>query len=180
MNKLVLLLVGVAVVTSGVFFIASKKGPGKVDTNVIQNTNTVLTANFKVPICDQIPKSVIEKALGKTVTETKPISLSRVNICEYFTNKESRIHIGLNRGSYDKVKAGESSMEEVKIEKDPSIKAEHYIVIPIPEPTIVNITIKINEDLYLVIDNGISKDYSRKQVVAVASNIVKHLSSSSK
>lgn len=140
-----------------------------------QNTNAVLTVDFKTPVCDQIPQSVVEKALGKKVTEVKSTMAGITNMCKYYTDKENYIEIRLNKLNYENQKTGQSAMEEAKIETDSSIKAEHFMVIPIPQPSIVNIIIKINDNLLLTVENGLSTEYSKKQVVAVASNAVKHL-----
>jgi len=178
MKKYFLLLVSVGIVVVGAFIFINSKTKNTTDntgTNVARNTNSVITADFNTHICDQIPKNLIEKALGKTVTEIEPTSGNVTNTCDYYTNKENHITIRLNKLNYENQKSGQSGIKGVETETDSSISAEHFIVIPNQQPTIVNIIIKINDSLLLTVENGLSTEYSKKQMVTVASEVVNYL-----
>ncbi|MFZ6015075.1 MAG: hypothetical protein ACOYUZ_01840 [Patescibacteria group bacterium] len=135
----------------------------------------VLSLDFKVPICDQVPKSVIEKAAGKAVTEVKPKTGNITNTCDYVIDKNNTITLRLNKLSYENQKAGQSGMEGVAIETDSSIKAEHFIVDPPTEIVMASVLIKAGENTILTAEKGMSPDITKKQIIAVAAGAVNHL-----
>lgn len=179
MKKYLLPLVGIGIAASLFFVINPKNNIDKQEASVVQTKNGSISAKFSIPICDQIPKDIVEKALGKTVTEIKPTSGNITNVCDFYTDQENHITARLNKLNYDNQKSGQGDSKDITIETDPSIRAEHFIVIPNQQPTIVNIVIKVNDNLLLTIENGLSTEYSKKQIIEVASAIVKHLISDS-
>jgi hypothetical protein len=179
-SKFLLPLVGIGIVAVAIiFYITSGNNTGIKGTNIVQNKNNALTVDFNTQVCDQIPKNIVERALGKAIIETKPTSGNITNVCDYFTNKENHITIRLNKLNYENQESGQSGMKDIKIETDLSIGAEHFIVIPTQQQTIVNILIKVNDNLLLTVENGLSTEYSKKQIIAVASDVVKYLISNS-
>lgn len=44
--------------------------------------------SFGVSVCDEVPKSLVEKVLGQTVETTEDNSIAASTGCTYFTNKE--------------------------------------------------------------------------------------------
>ncbi len=179
MKKNLLPLIGIGIVVLTFFVFNSKNNTDKKDTNVVQDKNSAISVKFSTPICDQIPKNIVEEALKKKVEEIKLTSGNITNVCDFYTDQENHLTVRLNKLNYDNQKSGQSDSKDIAIETDPSIRAEHFIVIPNQQPTIVNIVIKVNDNLLLTIENGLSTEYSKKQIIEVASAIVRHLSSDS-
>lgn len=142
--------------------------------NVSENKRMMVDAN--VSLCEQVPAEIVGNALGMKVVNTKLSDGNITNTCDYYTDEKNWITVRLNRLNFENQKTGQSGMDEVKIETDPKIGAEHFIVIP-PVDKMISITIKVEENLLLTVENGLSEAYSRPQVIDVAAAIVDFLAS---
>lgn len=154
-----------------------KSGVENVERNN-QFSDGRLVVDMEVPICQQVPGDVVGKALGMEIINTDSVVGNITNSCKYFTDDTNYIGIRLNRLNYENQKSGQSGIDDIKIETDSSIDAEHFIVLP-PVNEVVNIIVKVDENLILTVENGLSTQYSRVQVIGVASAVVNHLQNSS-
>jgi hypothetical protein len=84
--------------------------------------------SFGIAVCDEVPKSVVEKAIGKTVESTEDKSSNDTTGCTYYTNKAKLEHILIQVSflSAESQKKGQTVLDRT-ISTDNTIPMENFI-----------------------------------------------------
>lgn len=167
----------VAVIGGVIYFQTSKTYNNKNDLSGSKKTTTKKPINieFTQPICDQVPASVVAKALNTTIKKTVPTTGSITNICKYYLADGSYINIRLNKLNYETQKIGNAD-SGAKVGSSSAVKAENFTVTP-PTGELHSVVIKVYENLILTVERGSAATLSDKQIISIASNVVSHLQS---
>jgi len=156
--------VGVAIVMLGA--VAAFFAYGNKESNNGENKQKNSSINLSEPLCDQIPSSVIEDAIGKKIINTDQTNNSTTSTCNYYVDATHFIALRLNNLSYETQKKGQIVLDR-KIITNPAIKAEHFIAIQ-DDGLINDIVLKINDSLFIAIDRSSGTTFSEDDMTSLA------------
>jgi hypothetical protein len=138
MNKFIPYIIVGVVMIAGIGYILRPGGQKVINPPTEQITaNTISTKankpmegqdSFGLAVCDEVPKSLVEKTIGKTVEETEDKSSNTSTGCTYYTNKAKLEHI-LIQVSYlsaENQKKGQQALGRT-IVTNGAIPIEHFI-----------------------------------------------------
>lgn len=135
-----------------------------------------IVLNFDSSLCDQIPETIIEKAIGKDIIKTDTLSNSTTNTCQYFVDENSFVTLRLNRLDFETQKKGQQALDRT-ISKNGQIEIEHFIATQ--ENGLINdIVFKINDDTLLAVDRSSTNAANETDIVKLAIEVANFLGNS--
>ena len=133
------ILIGIVAVAGIVFILRpneTKVNNPQSNQNINKNNNSEAKRpmegqdSFGLAVCDEVPKSVVEGVIGKTIEETEDKSSSTSTGCTYYTNKAKLEHV-LIQVSYlssENQKKGQKALGRTITTND-AIPMEHFITL---------------------------------------------------
>lgn len=134
-----------------------------------------VSLGFDSSLCEQIPASVAEGALGVPVTSTETMSDQMTKVCQYPLSADQFVALRLNRLDFENQKLGQEALDRTITTSD-LIPMEHFVAVQ--EDGLINeIVLKIEDQLILAVDRSSTDAADEEQFVAFAGAVAAYLQS---
>jgi hypothetical protein len=160
-------------VIGAVVFVAAYFVFGSDDKNKPDGTLNSINLSISTPLCDQIPSSVIQTAIGKDIVNTVPHTSSTTNVCEYYVDQTHFVTLRLNALGYETQKQGQITLDRT-ITTNTRIHLDHFIAMQ-DDGLINDIVLKINDNLFIAIDRSSGSTFSEEMMLQLASDVADYL-----
>jgi hypothetical protein len=165
------LIIGAVVIIAG--GVAAYFVFGSDDKNKPDDTLNSINLSISTSLCDQIPSSVIQTAIGKDIVNTVPHTSSTTNVCEYYVDQTHFVTLRLNTLSYETQKQGQITLGRTAT-TNTRIHLDHFIAMQ-DDGLINDIVLKINDNLFIAIDRSSGSTFSEEMMLQLASDVADYL-----
>jgi hypothetical protein len=174
MKKFIPYIIAGVVIIGGLITYIITREPNTTDTNNnSNNSKSVLVLDFNQPLCEQIPSSTIAEAIDQQITKTTPITSSTSNVCQYYVDDTNFVTLRLNILDYENKKKGQTALDRT-ITTNNQIQTEHFVAVQ--ENGLINdITIKLDDGMFLAVDRSSTKAANEEQIIALAAKVAEYI-----